>query len=76
MNNLLDSFLSGVIIVIIGLAALLFFTGHTADKTQRRIHQEAVSLGYGQWIVNTNALDSGIAPTTTFQWITNNIQSK
>lgn len=76
MNNTIESFLAGIIIGIVGVACLLFFTGNTSAITQRNIHQEAVSLGYGRWIVDTNTPTGGIAPLATFQWITNNIPSK
>lgn len=76
MERTIEAFLTGIIIGIVGFACLLYFTGNTATITQRSIHQKAISLGYGRWIIDTNTSTGGIAPTTTFQWITNNIPSK
>lgn len=74
MGNTIEAFFVGIVIGILGLTALLYFTDYTPAKVQRNIHQEAVNLGYGKWVVNVNS--DGISPRASFQWITNNIPSK
>lgn len=69
MSDSIASFFVGIFAGIFGLMAVLSITGYTPAKIQRNIHQEAVNLGYGRWVVNTNS--DGYAPRTYFQWITN-----
>lgn len=74
MSHSAESFFVGIVVGLLSFLALLYLTGTTPVKVQRNIHQEAVNLGYGNWVVNTNS--DGGSPRTTFQWITNNISSK
>lgn len=74
MSHPAESFLVGVVVGFLGFAALVNITNSTPAKIQRNIHQEAVNLGHGKWVVNTNS--DGYAPRASFQWITNNIPSK
>lgn len=74
MSHSTESFLVGLAVGFFGFMGLLYVTNSTPARVQRNIHQEAVNLGYGRWVVNTNS--DGYAPRTSFQWITNNIPSK
>lgn len=71
MGNDIEAFLGGVLVAILAIFILLSVTGATPAKTERRIHQEAVNFGYGNWVVNTNS--DGSVPRTQFQWVTNTV---
>lgn len=74
MSQYFEAFLVGLALGFLGFGITLNLAGRTPAKIQRNIHQEAINLGYGKWIVNTNS--DGAEPRAYFQWITNNISSK
>jgi hypothetical protein len=59
-NNDLSAFIVGL---LLGCLAGSLINDVLATKRERQLKNEAVSLNYGQWGINTNNL------TVEFQWI-------
>jgi hypothetical protein len=72
MSDELGAFFGGMIIGIAILAFVMHITDTSPTAMQRKVYKEAVQLGYGQWLVDTNFYDGG-TPRTRFGWITNSI---
>ena len=69
------SFVCGIVAGIILLIGLMQLTDSSPVALQRKVRQEAVQLGYGKWIIDTDRFD-GSSPKTRFEWITNTTSSK
>jgi hypothetical protein len=70
MNNNVLMFLYGSVIgvIVFSLVLSIFDVEVTrAGSAQRKIHTEAVSRGYGEWVIKTNDFDVS-TPKTEFRW--------
>lgn len=68
-----DTIPFGFGIVIGFFISLLLIVAFDFDPPSVRseVHKQAVDLGYGRWVLNTNNIRDGSIVMAQFQWITN-----
>lgn len=56
---------------LLALLILIFFKLFDPPSVCSEVYKQAVDLGYGRWIINTNDIGEGSIIRAQFQWITN-----
>lgn len=70
------NFLCGVLAGAMGIILLALFFDLTSSSVYRKYTIEAVQLGYGKWVIDTNKFGGNWSPETRFEWITNIVEKK
>jgi hypothetical protein len=67
MSDNINAFFGGAAIGLLVFVLIVNAFDASPAATARKIHTEAVSRGYGEWVVKTNDFDAS-TPRTEFRW--------
>lgn len=76
MKNDTLAFLAGIGVGVVAFFWVLVLLGPTPRAVYRKYTTEAVQLGYGRWVVDTNKFGDKWSPETKFEWITNRTENR
>lgn len=77
MKNDLSVFLLGILTGTLLTVFFMVIIGKTPRDVYQKYTTEAIQLGYGKWVVDTNNFQGDMwTPSTRFEWITNHIESR
>lgn len=71
MGNDTVPFVFGVLAGFFLLLMLVLIFNFDPPSVRSEVYKQAVDLGYGRWVINTNNLREGSVVQAQFQWITN-----
>jgi hypothetical protein len=71
MGNDSVSFGFGVLTGFFLLLLLVLTFNFDPPSVRSEVYKQAVDLGYGRWMLNTNNIREGSIVRAQFQWITN-----
>ena len=69
------TFCVGNVTGIVVLMLILALTQSAPRQLITKYQSEAVPLGYGKYVIQTNNFGDGTTPVTKFEWITNSTNS-